>query len=724
MQVSRQRKKKRWLFTIGIATAFLVIAIHGLDGFQRLEWITQDARSMALRGQATPHSDLALILIDEASLSHLNPVLGRFPWPRSVYARVLEYLSRGNPRAVVFDILFTENQWLDGARDGPSSEDRELMMATAAAGNVHHAIQLIREQPDEAADLNLGQPLPEQIRGRFGLADAAGFPDRGRNRWLLPFDGLAELSRGLGVVGLEPDRDGVYRRVRPVFRYQDTLMPALSTTALVGRLGLEEAEYAEGAIRTGRERIAVDDSGRLRLNFYGDVPRYSISGVIDSLARARRGEMENLLIEPGEFEDKIVFIGGSAVGLQDLKYTPMSSEMPGAVIHLTAASNLLKGDYLRPSPPWLTPALIAFLSLATAFCFLLPRAWQQLVLPGVMLCLLVVGGFVAFAHHHIVELVAPASSLLFSGLGCLAYVSATEGRDRRRVRRMLSQYVSPAVLADVVDRHEEHIRAEVGSDEEMTILFSDIRGFTSISEGYPAAEVVALLNRYLSRLTEAIFDNEGTLDKFIGDAIMAFWGAPIRVADHAERSVRAAMAMQQGVSELNRELREEGWSELRTGIGMHTGRVILGNIGSERKLDYTVIGDNVNLASRMEGLTSQYGCPVLISDTTRVRLGEGFVCALVDRVRVKGRRQSVGVWRPLAVPEDDAGLREWAREMADASERAWNCYRDRQWDAAIAQWQRLPEVDPVRERFVEICRRLQRDGVDADWDGINRLDRK
>lgn len=721
---SRQRKKKRWLLVIGLVSGLLVMAVQTAGGFQRLEWITQDARAMALRAQAQPHEDLALVLIDEASLSHLNPVLGRFPWPRSVYARVLEYLSLGNPRAVVFDILFTENQWLDGqSRDGPSREDRELMMATAAAGNVHHALQLIHEQPDEAGDASLDRPLPDRVREQHGLATRA-IPDRGRNSWLLPFEGLAEMSRGLGVVGLDPDRDGVYRRARPLFRYQETVLPALSTTALVERLGLAEARLADGRLHAGDRRIPVDDTGRLRLNFYGEIPRYSFSGIVDSLARHDRGETEDLLIEPGEFEDKVIFIGGSAVGLHDLKYTPMSSQMPGAVIHLTAASNLLTGDYLRPVPGWLTPLLVLGLALLTAVGFFMPRTWQQLGLPFLLLLGLVGGSFLAFAHFHLVEVVAPASALLVSGLGCLAYVSATEGRDRRRVRRMLSQYVSPAVLADVVDRYDEHIRAEVGSDEEMTILFSDIRGFTTISEGYPAAEVVALLNRYLSRLTGAIFDNEGTLDKFIGDAIMAFWGAPIRVDDHPERAVRAAMAMQEQVRRLNEELQAEGWPPLKTGIGMHTGRVILGNIGSERKLDYTVIGDNVNLASRMEGLTSQYGCPVLISEATRDRLGEGFVCALVDRVRVKGRQQAIGVWRPLAVPEDDEAGRARAGMMQAASEAAWNCYRDSRWDEAVAQWQRLPEGDPVRERFIEACRRLKRDGPPADWDGVNRLDRK
>ncbi len=725
MKRSRVWKKAVWLSVIAVGAALVILVVDGRDGFQRLEWMTEDFRSAQFRHEAEIHPDLALILIDEASLSLLNPVLGRFPWPRSVYADLLEFLAEGNPRAVVFDVLFTENQWLHGQdRDQLSEEDEALLMATAAAGNVHHSLQLIHERPDEVDEDALDQPLPDEIRQQHALNGVTGLEDEGRNSYMLPFEPLGAFSAGLGAVGLDADADGVFRRVRPLFTYQDEIFPALSTTALKQQVGLGEARFQGRDLLLPDRHVPLDDSGRMRVNFYGDIPAWSFGGIFRSLGSLRRGEPEAMLVPPDAFEDRIVFIGGSAVGLHDIKHTPLSSRTPGVEIHMAAASNLLMGDYLRPSPAWLTPLLVVLFAGVTAASFAQGRVWRQLTPPLLLLAAHLALVMIAFQYHHLVDLVAPSSALLLTGLACMAYVSATEGRDRRRVRRMLSQYVSPAVLAEVVDRYDEHVRAEVGTEERMTILFSDIRGFTTISEGFSPEQVVEMLNRYLSELSEAIFFHEGTLDKFIGDAIMAFWGAPIRVPDHAERAVSAALAMQERLEILNQALLSEGLPALRTGVGLHTGSVILGNIGSERKLDYTVIGDNVNLASRLEGLTSHYGCPVLISEDTAGDLGEGFVCALVDRVRVKGRQQAIGIWRPLVGPDADNAQREQALEVRHCSQLAWETYRERDWSAAIAAWERLPEGDPLRSLFVARCRRYQDEGVAADWDGVYRLDSK
>jgi len=721
---SRHRKQLHWLLVIGLMSGLLVMAIDWAGGFQRLEWISQDARTQLMRTDAQVHDDLALILIDESSLTALSPVLGRFPWPRSVYADLLDFLAMGNPRAVVFDVLFTEAEWQEDGDGGLSQEDEALAMATASLGNVHHALHLHKESPDEVASDALDQPLPDIIRGQHALADVEGIPDLGRNTYLRPFDELLMASAGMGAVGLDSDADGVYRRVSPFFRYQDVVLPGLSTTALSNHLALDSARMDKGKLHLDDHAVPVDEDGRFGVNFYGEVPAYSFSGIIQSLQRLRRGEADQALIRPEEFEDRIVFLGGSAIGLHDIKHTPMSSRTPGVEIHLSAASNLLKGDYLRPLPASLSSFLILLFAVLTALGFLLSRVHYQLILPLLLLGLNTGLAVWAFGLNLLVDMVAPATAVVMSSVACMAYVSATEGRDRRRVRKMLSQYVSPAVLAEVVDRYDEHLSAEVGSSEEMTILFSDIRGFTSISEGYPADQVVTLLNRYLSELTEAIFHHEGTLDKFIGDAIMAFWGAPIRVEDHARRAVLAGLAMQSRVRHLNTALAEEGQPLLHTGIGLHTGQVILGNIGSERKLDYTVIGDNVNLASRIEGLTSHYGCPLLISGSSYEALGEDIICALVDRVRVKGKQQAVSIWRPLAGPEDDSETQKRARAVRLATEAAWACYERRDWAGAIQGFEALPVEDPIRRIFLGRCSRYAEQDVPEDWDGVYRLDTK
>jgi adenylate cyclase len=725
MRPSRNRKQTHWLLLIGLVSGLLVLAMDWGGGFQRLEWISYDARAQTYRADKTVPDELALILIDEASLAQLNPVLGRFPWPRSVYADLLEFLSLGNPKAVVFDILLSENLWTESdTRQGPGLEDQALIEATAALGNVHHAVQFIVDIPDEVGEMAEPAPLPDSLRNRHALPEVSGIQDFGRNSFSLPLDGLHQAAAGLGAVGLDADADGVFRRVRPYFRYQEDIFPGLALTALTENLGLDRARQSGGWLESEARRIPVDDSGRVLANYYGDIPAYSIGGLFDSLLHLRRGQLDRMLVSPEEFEDKIVFVGGSAVGLHDIMHTPLSSRTPGVEIHVTLAGNLLEDSFLRPVGTALTVALVLLYALLSAIGFMQRRVTLQLLLPLSLIALHVLAAYLAFDCNWVLDMVAPVSGVLLSGLCCLAYVSVTEGRDKRRVRRMLSQYVSPAVLAEVVDHYDEHIRAEVGTSEEMTILFSDIRGFTTISEGYPPEEVVAILNRYLSVETDAILGYDGTLDKFIGDAIMAFWGAPIRVPDHARRAVLAALDMQHRGEVLNRELAAEGRPILRTGIGLHTGSVVLGNIGSERKLDYTVIGDNVNLASRVEGLTSHYHCPVLISETTRAAVGDDVICARVDRVQVKGKERAIDIWRPLAGPDDSQEQQEQAVRIRDATEAAWTAYLQRDWTGALSCWESLPEDDPVRRIFVERCRGFMRQAPPAEWRGVNRLDRK
>ena len=230
-------------------------------------------------------------------------------------------------------------------------------------------------------------------------------------------------------------------------------------------------------------------------------------------------------------------------------------------------------------------------------------------------------------------------------LAAFVYLSVTEGREKRKVRKMLGQYVSPHMLSEIENSMGDVLKAEVGTKEHVTILFSDIRGFTSISENETPERTVSMLNRYFSLWADAIFDEDGTIDKFVGDAVMALWGAPLKRDDHPVRAVRAALRLLEKLPELNVELKESGYPEIRIGIGINTGFAILGNIGSEKKLDYTVIGDAVNLASRIEGLTKQYSCGILVSESTYDLVKDHFECEYVDKVNVKGKDKPVKIFK-------------------------------------------------------------------------------
>jgi adenylate cyclase len=657
--------------TLALAVFAVVAAAFSLGAFQRLEAITYDYRLRWARSEAEPHPDIAVILIDEASLEAMNPVVGRFPWPRSVYADLIQFLQMGGARAVVFDLLFSEHQ-RDARGNGLGADDRRLTMATAAAGNVFHAAQAL--------------------------------PGDGSRRLQPPFPALREASAGLGVVTLDADADGVYRRARLRFATSAGERPALGLAALPADAGRDAPRGPDG---------------RVLVNMAGDFEPYSAGGVLRAIQQLRRGQARDLAVYPDEFANKVVFVGASAAGLEDIKTTGLSQRTPGVLIHASLASSLLSGNLLAPVPRGLTLALAAAFAAAAMVLVLGSRRLAlQLLGPLALATAFTVWSLWRFQNGVVYAVTPPLTALGLSWLAGTGLLAVTEGREKQRVRRMFSQYVSPEVLSELTARPGEHLAAEVGRTEHLTVLFSDIRGFTTLSENLPPDRVVELLNVYLSAMSEVILDARGTVDKFVGDALMAFWGAPVRLDDHAQHGVRAALAMERRLPEVNRRLQALGCPELASGIGLHTADVILGNIGSERKLDYTVIGDSVNLASRLEGLTKVYGCPILVSEDTVAELGEGFVCGLVDRVRVKGRSGATAVYRPLALPEDDAGTRAAALERAGIMAEAFAAYRERHWQQADDLYARLPEDWPLRTLFRERCAAFRAEPPGPDWDGV------
>ena len=325
----------------------------------------------------------------------------------------------------------------------------------------------------------------------------------------------------------------------------------------------------------------------------------------------------------------------------------MGSGIPGVYLHASAYSNIIRGDFLRYSGPLVTSLSILLLAVIVTVSILWSRnvIYYQLGVPFLLAFLYLFVSFWGYRHNILLDMVAPTMSILISWMGSFAFLSITEGKDKRKIKRMLSQYVSPSILATLIDKSPQDVlKAEVGSKENLTILFSDIRGFTSISERLAAEQVVELLNGYLREMVDVIFKHEGTLDKFIGDAIMAFWGAPIRTSDHAMQTVLAAFDMRRQLKVFNQELAAKGGFPLDMGVGINTGDVILGNIGSEKKLDYTIIGDNVNLASRMEGLTKEYGSPILITESTYESIKASVPCRIIDMVRVVGKKQGIRIY--------------------------------------------------------------------------------
>ncbi len=721
--------RAQWLLgALGAACALgatlLVLALNYAGTLPPLEWLTYDARMRAFNARRAAPPEIAVILIDEASLQYLNRDAGRWPWPRSVHADLLEFLALGQPRAVVFDVLFVERQRDSDEHDATSRHDQRLIKTTAQTGFVTHAAQVLSETADELINSAAPPVLPPAFRERFSLQPLVA-PDfrvasREFNDVELPIPGLWEAARHVGVVRAEADPDGRYRRMQVLYPYGPDLLPSLALASVLDVLKPRRLDIDASGVNIDALHVPLDRDGKLLVNQYGTFHAYSYGGLIASLKQLNAGEVENLVVDPQEFKDKIVFIGADAVGVQDLKPTPLSPKTAGVYLQASIAGNLLHGDFLRPVPATAAQLAIAIMALLGALGALVLRqvSLKLVVLVGVATAY-IAGAYYAFALRWVADIVAPVTAMVCAWFGAFSYLFFTEGKDKRRVRKVLAQYVSPAVLAEVVDKYANYM--QVGRKETVSVLFSDIRGFTTLSETLTPEKVVEMLNIYFSEMTDVIFAYQGTIDKFIGDAIMAFWGAPIHDARHALQSVQAALAMMHVLPKVNAAIQAKGIPELHIGIGIHTGEAVLGNIGSEKKLAYTAIGDNVNLASRLEGLTKQYECAVLISETTQQAVGDVIPCRLVDAVRVKGKTLPIRIYAP--VPAESPQQLEAARALCAQTAAAFELFQQRRFAEALRAYGALPD-DPLQALYVARCQGFLADPPPADWDGICTLTHK
>ena len=709
---------------VGLIMASVISCAYYLDLFTQYEWNVYDSVHRWHRADSRLPDNIKIILIDDASLQYMDPVVGRWPWPRNIHADIVDYISKGNPKAIIFDILFVEQQQQRTGQTELSEFDQRLAIASLEADRVIHALQFNKNREDES-----GQPankaLPASITNNFSVSPNTIYDDiytlpinfRKPNTYLSPIDALTQTAKGLGVVSAYSDTDGVLRRSPLLLDYQGRFYPALSIAPLIFIDKLKPSLYQDG-LSIADSHVPLDKGLQILVNYYGEFQPLSMSGVLDSIFALNEGKVEELTISPDEFADKYVFIGASAVALHDNKTLPLRTNAPGVFMHASILGNILQGDFLYTVDRWLIITVIFILSLATVFSVTLLKHFALKITVPLLIALAYLSLMLALYHNNIVlELLAPLATVFATWVGAYSLLLLGEERERNKVRKMFSQYVSPAALAVMVDQYEDYVESGKGSREQVSILFSDIRGFTSLSETVPAEVVVEMLNFYFSKMNNAIHQHHGTIDKFIGDAIMAIWGAPIKDNDHAQNSVNAAIAMLQALKEVNHWLENKSYPPINIGIGINTGDVILGSIGSELKADYTVIGDNVNLASRLEGITKTYGCPVLISQSTYQQLHET-PCLLVDRVRVKGKQQAIEIYAPVT----SLGLEADTNIVATA-EQAFEHYLKRQWQQAGKCFEQLP-IAPLRELYSQRCQHFANTPPPENWDGVCTLTTK
>lgn len=726
--IKKRHSKLALLSALTLTILVLATAFNShLDNFLNLqpEVLTLNMRYRNFNRVSAPSTDVVLVDIDEETIERYADSFGRWPWPRYVHKELLSYIAEGEPALVLFDILFTEPQ-------KNSADDELLAQASRETKNVSHGALFLPENADKNKTF---KPIPENRTLPplpLWLSRPSSWPKANHfNSVALPNQKLWLETPFVHSVNVDIDDDGYARRVPLVVPYGEYWFPSLSFQAILQKfsqplLKLEDNERALQLVDASGSilrKIPIDDQGQFPLHFYSDLggfPQVRAAQIFASATAIQAGKIDEIQIEPSYFKDKIVIIGASAMALNDLKSTPMSKSTPGMFLHATALSNILQKDYLIEAPKATGFILSILLILLCHFClFMTEGFFVRNVLPGSIvlgygvLCLL---SFKYFSLHlpMALPLIVSFASLLH-GYAQIAFV---ERRDRKQIESTFSKYVSPSVTQHLIETGTNPT-AEVGRWKEISILFSDIRGFTTLSEKMAPHFLVEFLNDYLSAMSDIIFETDGTLDKYIGDAVMAYWGAPVEEPQHALRAVTTALKMTRAIQNFNKTKVANGYPHLTIGIGIHTGKAIIGNIGGKKRIDYTIIGDNVNLASRIEGLTKQYHVPVLISQSTYEFIKEEMVCRPIDVVIVKGKTQSVTLYEPLI----ERRLSKENSQTVDLCQKfteAFHLYQQGQFTWAIEAFRQLqqdfPEDGPILT-YLERCQQLLEDPP-SEWNGV------
>jgi adenylate cyclase len=475
--------------------------------------------------------------------------------------------------------------------------------------------------------------------------------------------------------------------------------------------------------------IPLTDRGQLLVNQY-PFESYSIIDVLATKTKIDAGDMQNLPLSPNEFNNKYVFIGTSAISMHDLNTTPLMKNAPGVYMHASVLGNFLENDFLSPPNDIVTYISIVLATLFTTFVVLTSkRPVMQFALP-----LLIAAAYTGitvwqFQYNQVMVMVTPSLGIILAGALCYTFLLFTEEKQKDKIRKMFGQYVSPAALTTMVDEFENYAKAGNGSKETITVLFSNVHGFTALSENLPPEQVLEVLNFYFSKMTDAVHNHNGTINKFVGDAITAVWGAPIKSDNHAIDAVNAAKEMMEKLKEVNAWLEEKNLPSLKIGIGVNTGEAILGNIGSEQMADYTVIGETVNIASRLEAVTKQYDCEIITSESTKKALNDRIPCQVIDMIKVKGKEQAIKIYSPILTESESESESETQAALtktyelhclSELSHEAFSHYLNKRWDLAINAYQRIPNEN-LRKKFINRCEQFREAPPPQDWDGSTTL---
>lgn len=722
-----------WLLAAGWLALLVMheVTILRLGFVERLDAAIYDL-SLERSAPRGPDDRISILDIDEASLKSV----GRWPWSREKMAALVDRLYGDYGIAAMgFDVIFAEPD----VSSGIDTLDRLAKRELSADPQFINRYLRLRPQLDydgrfaaalSGKTLALGYyfitpGLPEGVTGALpppnlpatalgrtadGLVEAIGY---GGN--LKQFQDAAGIA---GYFSVLPDADGTMRKIHLLTRYQGGLYEAFSAATLRAAFGGEPLaagvdethllgrSYRQPWVEVAGIRVNLNADGSAWVPYRAGVPFPYVSAKDVLAGKTDKAALEN----------RVVLVGSTAPGLADLRVTPFSSSFPGVEIHAHMIAGMLDGD-TGYTPPWSQDAILAI----TLIFGLLLAIFLPLIGPvyGLGLTILLLGGlaggqFAAWQQHWILPVAGPLVTVIGLYLLSTAYGFLAETRNKRQITKLFGQYVPPE-LADEMSRDPTHYSME-GQSREMTVLFSDIRGFTNFSEKLPPTELAEVLNSYLSAMTAIVQQNRGTIDKYIGDAVMAFWNAPLDMPNHAEAAVQTALDMQAALLALNEQFAARNWPHVKIGVGVNSGRMSVGNMGSTFRMSYTVMGDAVNLGSRLEGITKQYGVGILATQTT-VDADDRHVFMKIDDVRVKGKEEPVAIYEPLGLK---GAIEPAELDRASRFEQAYAAYQHQQWDEAETLLKALNTESPraLYDIYLERIAHFHAAPPPKDWDGV------
>ncbi len=679
----------------------------------------------------TPTDEVVVVDIDEASLS--DDRLGQWPWPRSDVAKMVDTLSDMGAKVIVFDIVFAEKD-----RTAPALLIENLDLQDSASKNLLQSLpdpdRLLADSIKKAGNVVTAFPLsnnPEATRRLPTLSrpvvtarNVHNFADR-----LISAQGvttnigaLEQSAAGNGSMSLSPEIDGIIRRIPLFYNIEGTIYPSLALEALrvaenlrishkIRALRNDELSYLSSPLllKTGRYEIPMDETGLFYVHYSKKRPAQYISAwkVIEGdVAREK-------------IEDKIVLIGTSAEGLRDIRSTPLDLYTAGVEGHLNVIEQIIQGHYIT-RPVIVHGAELIFtgiIGLIMIFLALYTGAVLLAALAVTMISAISVSSVYLYLNEGLLlDPVYPSLTILFMFIVSSLFSYMRAERERRAVRQAFGLYISPDYIKEL-SRNPDQLKLG-GETREVTVMFSDIRNFTSICEPLQPDEIISLMNDFLTPISDSIMSHKGTIDKYIGDAVMAFWNAPLPDESHARNACISALDIQERLKSLNKSLADQGRDiVLRAGIGLNTGQAAVGNMGSKQRFAYSVLGDSVNLSSRLEGYTKIYGVNILLNETVQEQAPE-IPSLELDIIKVKGKKEPAKIYTLLGFEKPDH-----YHDLQACQDTMLALYRDRDFKKALKALKDCQKIAPdILDNYYDMMESRIKDMIKnppaKSWDGV------